>query len=132
MEKSTQKIESFRDLRVYQQAFKLQQKIFELTKEFPKEELYSLTDQVRRSSRSVGANISEAWHKRRYMNHFVSKLSDADGEQAETQHWLRTSEACSYISNDNYIELISRYKEMGRMLGHMMANPEKFCRQFQG
>jgi four helix bundle protein len=85
-----QKISSFRDLNVYQKAFKLQKDIFELTKEFPAEERYSLTDQIRRSSRSIGANIAEAWQKRLYPAHFVSKLTDADGEQAETQHWLDT------------------------------------------
>ena len=79
-------IASFRDLRVYQLAMELQQQIFELTRAFPKEETYSLTDQIRRSSRSVGANLAEAWHKRRYPAHFVSKLTDADAEQAETQH----------------------------------------------
>ena len=130
MKTKTEKIESFRDLRVYQKSFQLQQEIFELTKKFPKEEMYSLTDQIRRSSRSVGANVSEAWHKRRYVNHFVSKLSDADGEQSETQQWLRTSKACSYISDDQYVELINRYKEVGRMLGNMMSSPEKFCKQF--
>ena len=82
----SERIESFRDLKVYKLAFELQQEIFELTKNFPKEETYSLTDQIRRVSRSVGANISEAWMKRRYAAHFVSKLSDADGEQAETLH----------------------------------------------
>ena len=80
--------ESYRDLKVYQTAFELQQLIFVLTKKFPREELYSLTDQIRRSSRSIGANIAESWQKRRYPAHFVSKLSDADGEHAETRHWL--------------------------------------------
>jgi len=80
--------ESFRDLVVYKNARKLAKSIFELTKSFPKEEMYSLTDQVRRSSRSVGAQIAEAWAKRRYKKHFVSKLADADGEQQETQHWI--------------------------------------------
>ena len=85
------RIRSFRDLRVYQISFSLQQEIFEKSKDFPKEELYSLTDQIRRSSRSIGANLAEAWQKRRYVAHFVSKLSDSDGEQAETQHWLEYS-----------------------------------------
>ena len=92
--KMVKRIENFRDLEVYKKAFALQQDIFELTKSFPKEELYSLTDQIRRSSRSVGSNIAEAWQKRRYIQHFVSKLSDSDGEQAETQHWLDTAFAC--------------------------------------
>ena len=95
----SRKILSFRDLEVYKTAFTLQQEIFEISKGFPKEELYSLTDQIRRSSRSIGANVAEAWHKRRYKAHFVSKLSDSDGEQAETQHWLDTALACKYISS---------------------------------
>jgi len=93
-----ERIESFRDLKVYKLAFELQQQVFDLTRRFPQEERYALSDQIRRSSRSVGANISEAWQKRRYAAHFVSRLSDADGEQAETQHWLASSIACGYIS----------------------------------
>ena len=86
-----EKISNFRDLRVYELAFELQQEVFETSKQFPAEERYALTDQVRRSSRSIGANLPEAWQKRRYLAHFVSKLTDADGEQAETQHWLDTA-----------------------------------------
>jgi len=88
------KIQSFNELEVYRLAFAVQQEIFELSKRFPKEEAYSRTDQIRRSSRSVGANIAEAWRKRRYPAHFASKLTDSDGENAETQHWLRTALAC--------------------------------------
>ena len=126
-----QKIESFRDLRVYQLAFELQQNVFELSKSFPPEEKYSLTSQIRRSSRSVGANITEAWQKRRYPAHFVSKLSDSDGEQAETQHWLETASACQYISATKKLELATQYMDVGRMLGRMMEEPEKWCRQFR-
>ena len=126
----TEKIRSFRDLKVYKMAFELQQEIFEITKSFPKEELYSLTDQIRRSSRSIGSNIAEAWQKRRYEAHFVSKLSDSDGEQAETQHWLDTSYDCTYISADDHKCLLAKCKEIGRMLGGMMSNPGPFCRQF--
>jgi four helix bundle protein len=129
--KMVKRIENFRDLEVYKKAFALQQDIFELTKSFPKEEPYSLTDQIRRSSRSVGSNIAEAWQKRRYIQHFVSKLSDSDGEQAETQHWLDTAFACQYISADDYYRLLNRCREIGRMLGSMMSNPEPFCRQFK-
>jgi four helix bundle protein len=129
--KMVRRIESFRDLEVYKKAFALQQDIFELTKLFPKEELYSLTNQMRRASRSVGSNIAEAWQKRRYVQHFVSKLSDSDGEQAETQHWLDTSLACGYIIRDERDLLVESYKEVGRMLGSMMFNPEPFCRQFK-
>ena len=125
-----EKIESFRDLVVYQKSFELQQEIFALSKKFPKEELFSLTDQIRRSSRSIGSNICEAWQKRRYIAHFVSKLTDADGEQAETQHWIDTALACEYIQPDLHNSLLSECKGIGRMLGGMMAKPEKFCRKF--
>ena len=124
------RIESFWDLNVYKKAFELQQKVFDLTKRFPKEELYSLTDQIRRSSRSTGANTAEAWQKRRYVAHFVSKLSDADGEQAETQHWVDTSFACEYISDHEHGQLLGKCKEIGRMLGKMMKEPEKWCARF--
>ena len=122
------KIESFRDLLVYQKAFDLQQQVFAITKSFPKEEIYSLTDQIRRSSRSIGANICEAWQKRRYAAHFVSKLTDSDAEQAETQHWIDTALACEYISAEIQSQLLEKCKEIGRMLGSMIAYPEKFCK----
>ena len=118
---------SFRDLQVYQVAFELQQRIFKVTKSFPKEEAYSLTDQFRRASRSVGANVAEAWHKRRYPAHFVSKLSDADAEQAETQHWIATAFACGCILETEQNALLSQCEEIGRKLGKMMAEPEKWC-----
>ena len=125
-----ERIESFRDLKVYQTAFKLQQEIFEISKGFPKEELYSLTDQIRRSSRSIGANVAEAWHKRRYQAHFVSKLSDSDAEQAETQHWLDSAMACGYISHEKHNTLLEKCMKIGRMLGSMITKPETFCRQY--
>jgi four helix bundle protein len=121
------KIESFRDLNVYKLAVELQQEIFELTKTFPKEETYSLTDQIRRASRSIGGNIAESWHKRRYPAHFLSKLTDADAEQAETQHWLDTSLKCKYISSPEHQNLLEKCKRIGRMFGKMMSNPESFC-----
>ena len=120
------RIDSFEDLDVYQLALELQQEIFELTKTFPKEETYSLTDQIRRSSRSVGANITEAWAKRRYPAHFISKLSDSDGEQNETRHWLRSAHECKYISETNCDALIDKCKAVGRKLGNMMQYPEKW------
>ncbi|MBM4040385.1 MAG: four helix bundle protein [Planctomycetes bacterium] len=119
--------QSFRDLKVYQLAFELQQEIFQLTKRFPKEELYALTGQIRRASRSIGANISEAWHKRRYVASFVSKLTDADAEQAETQHWLDTSLACGYVAPDRHAALLSKCRDVGKMLGGMLADPEPWC-----
>ena len=122
-----ERIESFRDLIVYQKAFSLQQIIFETSKSFPKEEIFSLTDQIRRASRSIGSNIAEAWQKRRYIAHFVSKLTDSDGEQAETQHWIHTAYQCKYISLDKRDDLVERCMEVGRILGGLIYNPEKFC-----
>jgi four helix bundle protein len=127
----SEKISSFKDLKVYRTAFELQQEIFEITKTFPREEQYSLTDQIRRASRSVGANLSEAWQKRRYIAHFTSKLTDSDGEQAETQHWLDTSFACEYISREDHEKLRSKCEEIGRMLGKMLKEPEKWCSRFE-
>ena len=124
------RIDSFKDLLVYKKAIKLQQAIFELTKRFPKEEQYSLTDQIRRASRSIGANITEAWQKRRYVAHFVSKLTDANGEQAETEHWLDTSFLCKYVLDNEHESLVKECKEIGKMLGKIMAEPEKWCRSF--
>jgi four helix bundle protein len=126
----SERIESFRDLNVYKLAVELQQEIFEFTKHFPNEELYSLTNQIRRSSRSIGANIAESWQKRRYPAHFVSKLSDADGEQAETQHWLDTFVKCKYLSSKEYQVLLEKCKRIGKMLGKMMAEPENWCGRF--
>ena len=121
------KIESFRDLNVYKLAMELQQEIFVLSQSFPKEELYSLTDQARRASRAVGANIAESWHKRRYPAHFVSKLTDADAEQAETQHWLDTARACEYVSSLRHKALQEKCERIGKMLGKMMSQPDSFC-----
>jgi len=118
---------SFRDLEAYQKAQALAQDIYNLTKAFPKEETYSLTDQLRRSSRSVGAQIAEAWGKRRYERHFISKLTDADAEQMETQHWLSVAASCQYLSNDQTEELISELSRVGRMLNAMMRKAYLFC-----
>jgi four helix bundle protein len=122
-----QRIESFRDLNVYKLAMELQQEVFVLSKSFPREEQYSLTDQARRASRAVGANIAEAWHKRRYPAHCVSKLTDSDAEQAETQHWLDTARACDYVSPPRHKALLEKCTRIGRMLGKMMSQPESFC-----
>jgi four helix bundle protein len=127
----SQRIESFRDLNVYKTAVELQKLMFEVTKRFPKEEVYSLTNQIRRSSRSIGANIAESWQKRRYPAHFVSKLSDADGEQAETQHWVSTALECGYISDREHRQLLEKCRRIGRMLGKMMAEPQLWCARFQ-
>ena len=116
----------FRDLRVYQLAFRLAMEIFEESKDFPKEEKYSLTDQIRRASRSVASNIAEGYRKKRYPKMFVSKMADADGEATETQVWVDFAAACGYLSSVRQTELRAAYEEVGRMLGSMIAHPEKF------
>ncbi len=118
---------SFRDLIVYKKSRELQDEIFKLTRSFPKDETYSLTDQIRRSSRSIGANLAEAWAKRRYEKHFISKLTDSDGEQMETQHWIETALDCEYINQNTSKQLIEKCLEIGRMLGGMMAKADLFC-----
>ncbi|MEZ0388687.1 MAG: four helix bundle protein [Verrucomicrobium sp.] len=120
-------VKSYRDLELYRRCFRFQQSIFKLTTRFPAEEKYSLTDQVRRSSRSVGANVAEAWSKRRYVAHFLSKLTDADGELQETMHWLRTAYACKYLIKADCEALAAECRELGRMLGAMIANHHRFC-----
>ena len=116
----------FRDLKVYQLAYKLAMEIFHLSKAFPSDERFSLTDQIRRSSRSVSANIAEGYRKKLYPKMFVSKMADADGEAAETQVWLDYSRDCGYISADKWRGLVEGYEEVGRMLGGMIAHPERF------
>lgn len=115
---------SYRDLRVYQLAFEAAMQIFELSKGWPKEERYALTDQIRRSSRSVCANLAEAWRKRRYPAHFVSKLSDADTEAAETEVWLDFAEQAGYLDAEQHAKLRDEYDHICRMISKMMANPE--------
>ena len=117
---------TIRDLLAYRKAFDIAMEIFELSKSFPKEETYSLTDQIRRSSRSVNANLAEAYRKRRYPNHFVSKLSDTDTENGETQTWLEFALACKYITNEKYDLLFEKCEEVAKLLVYMMNNPEKF------
>jgi four helix bundle protein len=119
--------DSFRDLIVYQRSRKLAKEIVELTKSFPKDEKFSLTDQIRRSSRSIGANIAESRAKRRYEKHFVSKLSDSNGEQMETQHWIETALDCEYIDPKTSAQLVDKCLEIGRMLNGMMDKADMFC-----
>ncbi len=121
----------FRDLIVYQKAKEVARLIYELSQEFPKEERYSLTDQGRRASRSVGAQIAEAWGKRRYERHFISKLTDADSEQLETQHWLETAFDCGYIDADQRDSICNDLKEIGRMLNSMIKKAPSFCESSQ-
>lgn len=120
---------SFRDLAVYQKAKSLANDIFEVTKSFPKEEMYSLTDQLRRSSRSIGAQIAEAWAKRRYEKHFISKLTDADGEQQETQHWVDSAEDCGYLKKGQAMKLNDALSEIGSMLNSMINKARLFCKK---
>ena len=116
----------FQDLLAYKKSFALAMKIFEVSKSFPNEEKYSLTDQVRRSSRSVSANISESYRKRRYPKHFISKLTDSDAENSETQTWLEFALACSYINQDVFDDLFAQSEEVGKLINYMINNPEKF------
>lgn len=122
-----QHAQSFRDLIVYKKSRQLQQEIFKLTRKFPKDENFSLTDQIRRSSRSIGANLAESWAKRRYEKRFISKLTDADGEQMETQHWIETALDCEYIDQKTSVQLTQKCLEIGRMLGGMMEKSDLFC-----
>ena len=119
-------MKGFKDLIVYNKAFALAMDIFEITKKFPKEETYSLIDQIRRSSRSVCSCIAESYRKRKYPAHFVSKLTDADMENSETGVWIDFSLACNYITKAVHTLLIERNEEIGRLVGNMIRNPEKF------
>ena len=121
-------INSFRDLIVFQKAYKLAMEIFNITKSFPKEERYSLTDQIRRSSRSVTSNLAEAWAKKIYIKSFVSKLSDSLGEEYETEVWLDYSRDCEYIDIETYKKLMNGYDEVRKMLISMINSPKKFCK----
>lgn len=117
---------TFKDLIVYKKAFGLAMEIFEMTKSFPKEEKYSLIDQIRRSSRSVCANLGEGYRKRRYVAHFIAKTTDSDMENTETQVWLDFSHACKYINEETYIDKQAKSEEVGRLLQDMIINPKKY------
>ncbi|MHC0441169.1 four helix bundle protein [Flavobacterium sp. 3-210] len=120
----------FKELLAYKKSFELAMEIFELSKTFPKEERFSLTDQVRRSSRSVAANIAESYRKRRYTNHFISKLTDSDAENSETNTWLQFSLECQYITKETFDRLNIKNLEVGRLINYMINNPSKFgCSQ---
>ena len=122
-------VNSFRDLEVYKLAREVSREIFVLSKGFPKEETYSLNDQIRRSSRSVGAQIAEAWGKRRYEMHFISKLTDADAEQLETQHWLEVSYECHYIDKSTAEQIMKKCESIGKMLQSMIEKSSTFCKK---
>ncbi|MBW3636883.1 MAG: four helix bundle protein [Armatimonadetes bacterium] len=121
------KAESHRDLEVFKRAVVVAMRVFELSKTFPRQEAFSLTDQIRRSSRSVAANITEAWRERRYEAAFISKLSDAETEAAETQTWLEFAVKCGYLEKATAKELFNEYEELIRMIVSMIHNTEKWC-----
>ncbi len=116
----------FKELLAYQKSFQLAMAIFKISKSFPQEEKYSLTDQIRRCSRSVSANIAEAYRKRRYPNHFISKLTDSDAENSETNVWLNFSLECEYINIETFNDLNNQTIEVGRLINYMINNPSKF------
>ena len=119
-------IQTHRDLEVYRRAFDAAMEIFELSKRFPREETYSLTDQIRRASRSVNANLAEAWRKRRYQAAFISKLSDADTEAAETQTWIDFAVACIYLELEVGERLKDEYEQLIRMIVSMANHSDKW------
>jgi len=115
-----------RDLKVYQLAYNLAMHIFKESKSFPQDERYSLTSQIRRSSRSVAANLAEGFRKRQYPNMFVSKMADSDAESTETLVWLDFARDCEYISTEHHDELVAQYEQVGMMLHSMIEHPERF------
>ena len=117
----------FKDLRVFQLSYQSAMEIFEVSKKFPRKETYSLTDQIRRSSRSVCVNLAEAYRKRRYSKHFVSKLTDVDAETSETTVWLDFARDCNYLDEKLYNDFTKKYEEIGKMIAGMIDNYEKFC-----
>jgi len=121
-----EKIKKHQELKVFQLSFQAGMDIFKISKSFPKEEVYSLTDQIRRSSRSVSGNIAEAYRKRRYPKSFVAKLSDAEGEAAETQVWLNYALKCEYISQEQFAVLNDQYDHIISMIVLMIAKPENW------
>jgi len=120
---------NFTDLEVYQRAKGLASTVFERTRSFPREETYALTDQLRRSSRAIGAQIAEAWGKRQYPRHFLSKLTDADAEQLELQHWIAVAVDCGHLEPETAADLLEELGIIGRMLGSMMEKARLFRRE---
>ncbi|GAA5507898.1 four helix bundle protein [Novipirellula caenicola] len=128
----SERIRTHRDLIVYQKSFAAGNRIFELSRSFPREEMYSLTDQVRRSSRSVSANLAEAWRKRRYEKHFCSTMNVAEAEAAETQVWIEYASAHGYLDAETTKQVIELYDEILRMIVAMIHGSSKWCVDFQG
>ena len=119
-------IKSFKDLTVYKKSFDLAMEIYHISKRFPRDEIYSLTSQIRRSSRSVCSNLAEGYRKRQYPSHFISKVSDADMENSETQVWIDFASSCNLISQDIKSKLLDKSEEIGKLLFHMIKNPDKY------
>ena len=120
-------VQSYKSLTSYRHAIDLADQIFQMSLKFPKEETYSLTDQIRRSSRSIGAQIAESWGKRRYVKHFISKLTDAYAEAYETEHWVYIAYQCNYISKVKYQDLSQKCSDIFHLLGGMITKADKFC-----
>lgn len=120
-------VQSYRSLTTYKHAIDLANQIFQISLNFPKEETYSLTDQLRRSSRSIGAQIAESWGKRRYIKHFISKLTDAYAEAYETEHWVYIAHQCNYINKEEYQTLAQKCNEICHLVGGMIIKANKFC-----
>ena len=120
--------ENFRDLIVYKKAESLAKDIYKESKSFRKEEAYSLTNQIRRSSRSVGAQIAEAWGKRKYLKHFVAKLTDAEAELNETEHWIETAQKCGYISSLSRDKLKKECSDIRKLIGGMISKADSFIK----
>lgn len=116
----------FQELLAYKKSFELAMLIFEVSKKFPIEERYSMTDQIKRSSRAISANIAEAYGKRKYPKHFISKLTDSDSENLETQTWIAFAGECGYITKNSVKKLINKSEEIGKLLNYMMHHPHKF------
>jgi four helix bundle protein len=117
---------NFKSTKIYRKSFDLAMEIFEVSKSFPSAEKYSLVDQIRRSSRSVCTNLAEAYRKKQYPANFISKLSDCDAENSETNVWLDIAHACDYIDRDLHQNLVSKNEEIGKLLHHMITNPDKY------
>ena len=124
-------VSDFRELDVYRESRLLAKNVFEISKGFPREEMYSLTDQIRRAARAVGAQIAEAWAKRRYIKHFISKLTDADGEQLETRHWVDCAADSGYLEESERTQLLESLQRIGRMLNTMISKAHLFCQDDQ-
>jgi len=121
-------VKSFRTLTSYKYAINLADEIYHASLKFPKEETYSLTDQIRRSSRSIGAQIAEAWGKRRYIKHFISKVTDAYAETYETEHWLLMAYRCGYIDTEEFNNLLVLCNQLSQLIGGMISKADKFCK----